>query len=240
MELNNQVVAIDAGNTSIKVGLFENSILIKMYRVDIKELSRLVSTFKTDNAIISSVLSKEETAKISKLFNQPILLSCETKLPIKLQYKTKSTLGIDRICNAVYAYSQLKKGIGVIIDVGTCIKFDVVSQEGHYLGGSISPGIQLRYNSLNDYTGNLPRLKIKSKTKITGIDTATSIQSGVINGIQSEIQGFIDQYSSQFQNLTFFITGGDAQYFEFHSKNSIFANENLTLLGLNNIYEFNA
>lgn len=240
MKLNNQVVAIDAGNTSIKVGLFENSILKKTYRIDSKELTDIATSFKTNNSIISSVLSKEETAKISKLFNQPILLSSDTKLPIKLQYETKNTLGIDRICNAVYAHSQLKKGIGVIIDVGTCIKFDVVSEEGHYLGGSISPGIQLRYNSLNDYTGNLPRLKIKSKTMITGVDTATSIQSGVINGIQSEIQGFIDQYSSQFQNLTFFITGGDAQYFEFHSKNSIFANENLTLLGLNNIYEFNA
>ncbi len=240
MKLNNQVVVIDAGNTSIKVGLFENSVLKEFYRVDLEKFSGLLSSFETNNAIISSVLAKEQTSKISRLFNQPILLTSETKLPIKLKYETKNTLGIDRICNAVYAHSQLKKGIGVIIDVGTCIKFDVVSEEGDYLGGSISPGIQLRYNSLNDYTGNLPRLKIKSKTKITGIDTVTSIQSGVINGIQSEIQGFIDQYSSQFQNLTFFITGGDAQCFEFHSKNSIFANENLTLLGLNNIYEFNA
>lgn len=239
MKLKNQVVTIDAGNTSIKVGLFINGELKKVHRFNIKELKvfSLSSEFKA--VIVSSVLSKKETTEILSLFPKPILLSSDTKLPINLKYETKQTLGIDRICNAAYTHSQLKNELGISIDVGTCIKFDVISDNGDYLGGSISPGIQLRYNSLNDYTGNLPRLKIKTQTEIIGIDTNTSIQSGVINGIQSEIQGFINQYDNQFKNLTFFITGGDAQYFEFNSKNSIFANENLTLLGLNNIYEFN-
>jgi len=240
MKLKNQVVAIDAGNTSIKVGFFSDGDLKKVYRIDIKGLKKVVSSIGATNAIVSSVLSKKKTDEILNLFESPIFLSNDTKLPIYIHYKTKNTLGVDRICNAVYAHSQLKKGIGVIIGVGTCIKFDVISKNGDYYGGSISPGIQLRYNSLNDYTGNLPRLEIKSQIEIVGVDTSTSIQSGVINGIQSEIKGFIDQYSNQFENLTFFITGGDAQYFEFHSKNSIFANENLTLLGLNNIYEYNA
>ncbi len=238
MILKNQVVVIDAGNTSIKVGFFEKGRLERVHRTDLKGLKQIIEPKGGGDAIISSVLSLEKTNAIIKLFKSPILLTSETNLPIQLKYETKNTLGIDRICNAVFAHSQLKNGIGVIIDVGTCIKFDVISVKGEYLGGSISPGIQLRYNSLNDYTGNLPLLNIKSKTILTGIDTTTSIQSGIINGIQAEIQGFIDQYSSQFKNLTFFITGGDAQYFEFHSKNSIFANKNLTLVGLNDIYEF--
>ncbi len=240
MKLKNQVVVIDAGNTYIKVGIFRNGVLEKTHRVDIEEIAPLITSINIENAIISSVLIKEDTEKLQNFFKKSTLLTSETNLPIKLNYKTKNTLGRDRICNAVYAYSQLKKGIGVIIDVGTCIKFDVVTANGEYMGGSISPGIQLRYNSLNDYTGNLPLLKDKFKTVITGTDTKTSIQSGVMNGLQAEIQGFMDQYSAQFQNLTFFITGGDAQSFEFHSKNTIFANENLTLLGLNHIYEFNA
>lgn len=240
MSLKNQVVAIDAGNTSIKIGIFENGQLKTFHRTEKEHVSVKIESIGIKNAVLSSVLSNEETNKIIQLFNAPLFVTSETKIPIQLKYASKNTLGIDRICNAVYAHSQLKEGIGVIIDVGTCIKFDVVSAAGEYLGGSISPGIQLRYNSLNDYTGNLPRLSQKESINITGTDTNTSIQSGVINGIQSEIQGFIDQYSKQFENLTFFITGGDAQYFEIHSKNSIFAIENLTLLGLNNIYEFNA
>ncbi len=240
MKLKNQVVAIDAGNTSIKIGFFEDGILKRVIRTNQNKITSVLSQKSIDKAIISSVLAKDETQKILNFFPQPILLSSETNLPIRLKYETKNTLGIDRICNAVYAHSQLKSGVAVVIDVGTCIKFDLVSEEGEYIGGSISPGIQLRYNALNDYTGNLPRLELKSKTDLIGVDTKTSIQSGVINGIQSEIQGFMDDYSNKYENLTFFITGGDAQYFDFHSKNSIFANENLTLLGLNNIYEFNA
>ena len=109
-----------------------------------------------------------------------------------------------------------------------------------YLGGSISPGIDLRYKSLNDYTGNLPLLSNKSTTKLVGEDTNMSIQSGVINGINAEINGFMSSYAEQFDDLTFFVTGGDASFFELHSKNDIFANENLTLLGLFEIYRHNA
>jgi type III pantothenate kinase len=134
----------------------------------------------------------------------------------------------------------MKTKYAVSIDVGTCIKFDLVSCEEGYLGGSISPGIRLRYQSLNDYTGKLPLLSNKTSVDIVGTDTELSMQSGVINGIKAEINGVMDQYRSQYSSLTFFMTGGDAKYFDIHTKNDIFADENLTLSGLYEIYKYNA
>ena len=136
--------------------------------------------------------------------------------------------------------SLLKTENGLCIDIGTCIKFDLVTKKGHYKGGSISPGIDLRYKSLNDYTGKLPLLSNKSNTGLVGNDTETSIQSGVMNGMNAEIYGLIKMYSKQISDLTFFMTGGDARYFDFDSKNDIFADENLTLIGLYEVYKYNA
>ena len=108
------------------------------------------------------------------------------------------------------------------------------------MGGSIAPGIDLRYKSLNDYTGKLPLISNKLNTQLVGNDTKSSIHSGVINGINAEINGLIEMYSEQFSGLTFFMTGGDARYFDIDSKNDIFADENLTLIGLYEIYQQNA
>ena len=108
------------------------------------------------------------------------------------------------------------------------------------MGGTISPGIDLRFRSLSEFTGKLPRLSNKSGLNLVGINTETSIRSGVMNGMGAEIQGIVSAYESQFESLTFFVTGGDASYFDIHSKNDIFADENLTLKGLIEIYLYNA
>ena len=133
-----------------------------------------------------------------------------------------------------------KNHASVSIDIGTCIKFDFVDENGNYKGGSISPGIDLRYKTLNDYTGNLPLVNDKSKTELVGNSTINSIKSGVLNGIQAELNHFIYLYSKEYQDLTFFVTGGDAVYFDFPLKNNTFVDENLTLKGLYKIYVFNA
>ena len=138
-----------------------------------------------------------------------------------------------------YTSVLLKTAFGVSIDIGTCIKFDLISKNDGYLGGSIAPGINLRYRSLNDYTGKLPLLFNKSATQLVGNDTNSSIQSGVLNGMNAEINGLIKMYTEQYSDLTFFMTGGDARYFDLDSKNDIFADENLTLIGLFEIYKHN-
>jgi len=240
MSNDNQVLIIDAGNTFTKIAFFCDDKLLNVKRIPSDKIHEHIFSLKKSNIAISSVLSKQETKKIIQNLNSTLLITHETPIPLTLKYKSPSTLGMDRICNAVYAKNHIKTGYAVTIDIGTCIKFDLVSAEGDYLGGSISPGIDLRYKSLNNYTDNLPLLSEKSETQLIGTDTNTSIHSGVMNGIKAEIHRLIEEYALLFDDLTFFMTGGDARYFDIHSKNDIFAVENLTLIGLYEIYKFNA
>jgi type III pantothenate kinase len=243
MNAENQVLAIDAGNTSLKVGHFVNGELSEVRRFSLEELDKLLAwstDLKITKTVISSVLSQKNTDSISSIFPTSMCVNAQTALPVQLNYKSKETLGIDRICNACFIAMNNQSLHAVTIDIGTCIKFDLVHKNDGYLGGSIAPGIGLRYKSLNDYTGNLPLLSNKSRTPLVGNDTNASIQSGVINGMQAEIQRMMDLYSEQFEDLTFFVTGGDATFFEIHSKNDIFADENLTIKGLFEIYRHNA
>ncbi|MDX2361967.1 MAG: type III pantothenate kinase [Crocinitomicaceae bacterium] len=242
MSDENQVLAIDAGNTSIKVGLFSNDELVEVRRFTITKLEELKTwlvTLDQSSSVLSSVLSTSDTKLVLALLVNPLIVDHQTKFPIELDYATPDTLGIDRICNAVYANKNSTSEYAVTIDIGTCIKFDLTNN-GKYVGGSIAPGIELRYKSLNDYTGNLPLLSNKTVENLVGNSTNTSIQAGVMNGIQAELQEMVQQYRSQFKDLTFFMTGGDASSFDIHSKNDIFADENLTLKGLYEIHKHNA
>lgn len=240
---NNQLLVIDAGNTSLKICLFTNGNPGEIQRIEYTEHARLealTDQYKGYHKIMTSVLSKEKTEELAQNLGNCQIVDHKTPLPIQLNYLTPNTLGIDRICNAI-AIAEMEKGKkGVCIDIGTCIKFDMVDENGVYQGGSISPGIHLRYKSLNDYTDNLPLLDLTDATPLNGRSTAECLHSGVINGINAEINELINRYHLEFGDLTFFVTGGDSQYFDIGGKNNIFVDENLTLKGLYQIYRFNA
>jgi len=242
MEQEQSIIVVDAGNSFIKISRFKNDKIFGIEHLTMMELSanwQKYNHLKKCKGIISSVRSVNDTHLLSSFFENALLLDENLKLPIQLKYETPLTLGKDRICNAIAAWNQNFNNFSVTIDIGTCIKFDVVDNHGNYLGGSISPGINLRYKSLNDYTAQLPLLNETDQIQLIGSSTKGSIQSGVINGIQSEINDLMRRYSIMFDDLTFFVTGGDAKYFDFHPKNNIFANENLTLEGLYHIFLFN-
>lgn len=189
--------------------------------------------------VLSSVLENDQTRELAEKFSPQLILSAVTPLPIVLDYDTPETLGFDRICNACAMFELSKTPVSISIDIGTCIKFDVL--EGSvFKGGSISPGIDLRYRAMNEFTGKLPLINKRTTTHLTGKSTSQSMHSGVINGIQSELNGFMASYRARYPELTFFITGGDAVHFDFEGKSDIFVNENLTLLGMYTIYTFNA
>lgn len=236
------MIAIDLGNSYVKIGYFKNDLLEHVQRIlwtDLLKDEDLKSKLEVLDGIYSSVVSAEQNHVLETMF--PKLVSFDKcKLPILLNYDTPKTLGKDRICNAIGVWELNPEKNSLSIDIGTCIKFDFVSKKGCYEGGSISPGINLRYKSLNDYTANLPLLNEKSRVEMIGKSTKESIHSGVINGIYAEISHLIGQYEKNYESLTIFVTGGDAKYFDFETKNNIFANENLTLKGLYKIYLFNA
>ncbi len=239
---NKTVFIIDAGNSNVKVARFDSNELTDLKRFPSDDLTLLKNYLSTlsGNFALSSVLSGDKTNEILAVNKDILLLKTDTPTDMKVSYGTTNTLGMDRLCNAIYAYKHSKTEYAVVIDVGTCIKFDIVHTTEGYMGGSIAPGIDLRYKALNDYTGNLPLLSNKSTTNLVGTSTHLSIQSGVMNGISAEINGMMDRYRERFSDLTFFMTGGDAQHFDIRTKNDIFADENLTLLGLHEIYQQNA
>ncbi|MBI1835952.1 MAG: type III pantothenate kinase [Flavobacteriia bacterium] len=242
MNQNQIVFILDAGNTSLKLGVFKNGNLEKVHRFEYLNLINLDEIYLSlgkPTVFLASVLSINDTNKLISRFEQVQVFNQNSLLPIQIKYKSE-TLGLDRICNAVAGYTLSKRNKNVVIDIGTCIKFDFTDENGNYFGGSISPGIHLRYKALNAYTGNLPLLNARIKNNLIGTNTNESIISGVLNGIQSELKDFIFRYEQELSKLTFFVTGGDAEYFDFPLKNNIFADENLTLKGLYIIYELNA
>jgi len=243
--MNNQQITlvVDAGNTSIKIALFEGKKLSKVVRVEPNNIEKMKSVYThygCPPTIISSVRSTEETEHLLQLFGNAILATASIKLPIMLAYESKSSLGIDRICNAVAMQNATPKKNSVCFDIGTCLKVDCVNHDGIYLGGSIAPGIDLRFKSLHDYTAKLPLISTKKKTSLIGNSTTESMVSGVMNGMQAEITQLIELYQQQWAEVIIYITGGDAHFFDFPHKKNIIIDENLTLKGLFNLYLFNA
>lgn len=240
---NNKTLIVDAGNTALKIAVFNVDKIEDVFRApkdDIEAIEKIASKYGPAlETAICSVRDNQFNNALSERLNVRHFITHDSLLPLPLNYLTPQTLGIDRICNAVALLSVGRTEYRVSIDIGTCIKFDLIHSEVGYLGGSISAGIELRYRSLNDYTDNLPLLSNKSGTPIVGSDTKTSIQSGVINGIEAELNGMIEKYRLAYNDLTFFVTGGDSAYFDLQAKNDIFAHENLTLIGVFEIYKRN-
>ena len=236
-------LVVDQGNTALKLAIFENSELIEKV-IFLNDEYRYVSQWFSEhvtspvNMIQSSVIKKE--IDFSKLtVNHMVKFSEATKIPLLNKYKTPDSLGKDRLANAVACWVLNKNQPSLVIDLGTCVKYDLVTAEGSYLGGAISPGLTMRYAALNQFTDKLPLLAPTTELIPIGNDTNSSIHAGVQLGIWNEINGFIQRYSEDYKGLTIFMTGGDTKYFDKGFKNTIFVNPNLTLIGLNEILQHN-
>ncbi|PHQ57260.1 MAG: pantothenate kinase [Lutibacter sp.] len=237
-------LVVDIGNTRIKIAVFKNGKLIHNETINTKSLlieaRELIKKFECTNAIISSVGSVKKS-EIDKLRAEIKLieLNFKTKVPFKSRYSTPKTLGVDRIALISSAISKFPKKNVLIIDAGTCITYDFLDSKGYYFGGSISPGINMRYKSLNTFTEKLPLLAPIYTSQLIGETTEGSIHSGVINGVISEIDSFIDKYRKINKDLTVVLTGGDTNFLTNKLKNGIFANPFFLLEGLNDILNHN-
>ncbi|MFI1770450.1 type III pantothenate kinase [Thalassobellus citreus] len=236
---------IDVGNSFVKLAVFNKNELKFKEVVEIEVILEHIIAIKKDfhnlkYAIISSVgkLKTEDVKVINKLF-ELLILDFKTKLPFTNLYKTPKTLGVDRIALACASISQCPENNVLVIDAGTCITYDFINAENEYLGGSISPGLNMRYKALNDLTANLPLLDLDIPKDIIGSSTEESIHSGVVNGVLFEIDGAIQKYKLKYPDLTVILTGGDANFLSKQLKSSIFANSNFLLEGLNFILQFN-
>jgi type III pantothenate kinase len=233
------LLTIDVGNTRIKVAVFEHNKQLDFFIFETDEaLKNFKNIFKKYSNLqkitLSSVgkLDEEVLNYIKSQFPTEIITHL-SKFPFKNLYTTPETLGIDRMVLAAGATLQFPNQNRLVIDAGTCITYDFINSNNEYLGGAISPGIGIRYKSLNEYTSKLPLLSISNDFKIIGDSTKNAIHSGVINGVIFEIEGFISQYSLKNQDLTIILTGGDSDFLAKRLKNTIFANSNFLLESLN-------
>lgn len=236
-EHSKNLLVIDLGNTDIKFGFYNPNV----WRCERgwEKLEELSQTLKIDHALVSNVASEDNIQKLRKWIPEVLLLNELVHIPIVNAYKTPHSLGQDRLANAV-AISKLKEsGAALSIDVGTCLKFDFVDMHGVYQGGSIAPGLHVRFRALHEFTANLPHITQWKNSELIGTDTTSSLISGVIEGMTNEINETIRRYHQVYGNLTIFLTGGDSMHFENAINYRIFADPNLTLRGLKIILEAN-
>ena len=239
-------LVIDIGNSRTKLALFNQHDL--MFSVPIGHLTlnhlKMLKEEHTQltQAILSSVkpVDDELLQFLSENFDLFIELDHLTKLPIENLYETPETLGKDRIAAAVGANELFPNQNILIIDAGTAITYDLVSEKNQFIGGNISPGLQMRFKALNHFTGKLPLVSYSDEYQNIGKNTTDAIRAGVQNGILYEIGQTIELFNRNYQNLQIVMTGGDSIFFDKKLNYSIFVHINITLIGLNRILEHNA
>ena len=237
-------LVVDIGNNFFKLGIFENSNLVfsffeKNDKID-AEIEKIIRSYsKITSALISNVSSIKINDILNKLNIKIYELDSTFIFPFKLNYKTPESLGNDRLALAAAATILFPNSNNLVIDAGTCITIDFIDNNNHFMGGSISPGVKMRYDSLNHYTANLPLLKNENNFNYPGDSTNASIHAGIIGGVSNEINGFIKQINSRNDKVNVILTGGDAKILSKTLKITIFANQNFILEGLNIILNLN-
>jgi type III pantothenate kinase len=236
-------LCLDFGNTRLKAALFEDDNLSQVFilRNEAKaHLSELLDQFKPGYSILSSVIDHDqeiESLLASKTnFHK---LSNSSKLAFSIPVGKPETVGADRLAIAAASVYSFPGKNNLAIALGSCITYNFINSGAELIGGSISPGVEMRFRAMNDYTARLPLVKADWNVPLVGYDTATNMQSGVVLGVAKEIDGIIDAYKTRFGNFNALLTGGDLPFIAPHLKNKIFADPELIFKGLYAISQLN-
>ena len=237
-------LCVDIGNTRVKIGLFRGKILLEQNvwtAWTLQELLDFGNQAGVKNILYSSVAAPdpnmaEQLGAYFKVFE----LNHKTALPFENKYGTPETLGKDRLAAVAGAQALFPGESCLVIDFGTCIKYDMLTATGVYLGGNIAPGAKMRIKAMHHFTARLPEVPMEMPENFTGTSTTTALQNGALRGTCLEIEGFVRLFEQKHAPLRVLLTGGDADFFEpyLNLSNSITIPD-LTLHGLNNILIYN-
>ncbi len=229
-------LAVDYGNSSAKVAIFDqHELKEKHVFAQPDELKIFLSTSSAENFIISSVTTEAQAVSQWSKAKNKFILSHALPLPVKILYATPQTLGVDRIAGSCGALKLFPGKNTLVIDAGTCITYDFTDSSKQYHGGSISPGLKMRFQAVHTFTARLPLVNPAENPALIGDSTETSIQSGIVNGTCAEIDGIIGRYKHKYPDLQVILCGGDGPFFENKLKAAIFASPDLVLIGLNSV-----
>lgn len=233
---------IDIGNTRIKYAVSDGDIFVQEGMAEAAELLNVLDELGhiEDIAICATGVFKEELHDHLKRTHSVFVLNASAQLPFQSNYRS-DTIGSDRLAVLAGAQKYYPSQNILILDAGTCLTADLLLNSGEHAGGIISPGIQLRLNSMHDHTANLPQLSANSDDNppLLGLDTAACMTSGAVHGLKFEMEGIIAHLKQRYEHLHVILTGGSKTILEEAPKNNIFAHENLLLKGLDAIYKLN-
>ena len=236
-------LCFDFGNTRLKCGVFDGPVIREVITLENDRddtIAALIKTYKPAKSLLSSVIdhnpAMETMLSMSSKFHN---LDHHSKIPVTTPVGKPETIGADRLALVVAASDMFPGNNNLVIGLGTAITYNFINKQKEFLGGGISPGMEMRFKSLQMFTAKLPLVEKNWNFPLIGYDTRTNILSGVILGMAKEIDGIIDSYSEKYNNLNVLLTGGDSTYFAHHLKNKIFADLNLIFKGLYAISELN-
>ncbi len=237
-------LVIDIGNTHTKIAYFKDGKItdsIRIENTDQNTAMEWIRKRKYEHAIYCSVgrISDGLIAILKQKSDKVICLDKHTSLPFRVYYKTPVTLGYDRIAAVSGAYKLFPGENVLVFDFGTAITVDLIRSTGEYHGGNISPGMNMRFRSLHDYTAGLPLIERNSNCLFWGEDTTSAIVAGVQQGIIFEVSGYIDACKKQYSNCKFLATGGDAEFFSSMLTEPVLFYPDLVMEGLNYILDYN-
>ncbi len=236
-------LCFDFGNTRLKAAVFKQDQIAKIIRLtDDSEqtIKGLIEEHKPDKSILSSVIDHnpaiETILKAKTKFHK---LNHLTKLAFTTPVGKPETIGADRLALTAAAVHFYPRKNNLVISLGSCITYNFINKYHEFVGGAISPGLEMRLKSVNYYTARLPLVEANGNVPLIGYDTATNILSGIVLGMAFEMDGFIDEYERKFANFNVLLTGGDIVHLASHIKKKIFADPDLIFRGLYAISEVN-
>ena len=237
-------IIVDIGNTTAKIALFNGNEMVDVIvepNYSLGCLEKLCAKYSIERGIVATVidLNEQVQADLATLSFPLLWLNHKTPLPVVNLYETPETLGYDRMAAVVGANEQFPHNDILVIDAGTCITYEFIDSKGQYHGGNISPGMQMRFKALHQFTGRLPMVDANGRQLPMGRDTETAIRAGVLKGMEYEISGYIQSMKHKYPELLVFLTGGDDFSFDSSVKSVIFADRFLVLKGLNRILNYN-
>jgi type III pantothenate kinase len=237
-------LCFDFGNTRMKAAFFQNKKLADTIVLDndgIEIFDAFLKKYKPQKTILSSVINHNpEIENLLSAKTKFHKLSYLSKLPFTTPVGKPETIGADRLALSAAAVHFFPRQHNLVIGMGSCITYNFINKDHEFLGGGISPGMEMRMKALNQFTAKLPIVKPDGNLPLIGYDTVTNILSGVVKGMALEIDGFIDEYKNRFSNFNVHLTGGDIVHLAPHLKNQIFADPELIFKGLYAISESNS
>jgi type III pantothenate kinase len=236
-------ICFDFGNTRLKAAVFEHAELIEEFVLQDdsgKTIQDIIDRYKPQKTILSSVINHNpELETILSSASNFHKLDAGSKVNFTAAVGKPETIGADRLALSAAAVHYYPGKNNLVIGLGSCITYNFINQYHQFLGGAISPGMEMRFKSMHEHTAKLPLAPKDWNFPVIAYDTKTNLQSGVLAGICFEIDGYIDFYSSRYANFNVVLTGGDAGYFARRLKNKIFADLNFLFKGLYAISEVN-